>query len=217
MKTVLIRTTFIKMLSTKEILIQATIKKAVIALALALLLISCTNVPSNQLTINPQMALPQHDLTLKEISIAIHANDLRKDPALAKINRNSKLVTLTSSRDLHFLLQEALDKQMKARGYKIDQVNPSTELQVNLNALYANVQEGSFRYSITTKIDISLIATINTGAKYTKNYQITRETQGALNASNKKITQAIDQTLTDVIDNIARDNDVHQFIKLNTR
>lgn len=212
MKTVLVRTVLIR---TR--LIQATCKKAAISLALILPLISCTNAPSNLLNINPHIALPPQDLALKELTIAIHANDLRTDPALAKVNRDSKLVTLTSSRDLRFLLQEVLDKQMSARGYRINSVNPSVELQVNINELYANVQEGSFRYSITSKIDISLIANINTGAKYIKNYQTTRETQGALNASNGKITQALDQTLTDIIANIARDNDVQQFIKLNSR
>ena len=48
----------------------------------------------------------------------------RTDQALAEATRDNQIVTLTASRDLRFLLQEVLEKQMTARGYMVGPVWP---------------------------------------------------------------------------------------------
>ncbi|MGV8637760.1 YajG family lipoprotein, partial [Pseudomonas aeruginosa] len=87
-------------------------------------------------------------------------------------NRDGQLVTLTPSRDLRFLLQEVLEKQMGARGYMIGADGP-VALQIVVNNLYADVSEGNLRYNITTKADISIIAQAKNGNKQVKNYRST--------------------------------------------
>ena len=181
----------------------------------ALLLAGCAS-SSNTLNVTPKIVLPTQDPTLQGVTISINGADQRKDQALAKVNRDSRLVTLTPSRDLRFLLQEVLEKQMGARGYMIGP-NAPVDLQIVMNHLYADVTEGNLRYSITTKADISIIAVAKNGNKQVKNYRSTYNVQGAFNATNDKITNAVNTVLGDVIADMAQDTSVNDFIKQNAR
>ena len=142
------------------------LKKLCLPLLAALLLAGCAT-SSNTLNVTPKIVLPQQDPTLQGITISINGADQRTDQALAKVNRDGQLVTLTPSRDLRFLLQEVLEKQMGARGYMIGADGP-VALQIVVNNLYADVSEGNLRYNITTKADISIIARAKNGNKQVK-------------------------------------------------
>jgi len=150
------------------------------------------------------------------VTVSVNGADQRSDQALAKVNRDGQLVTLTPSRDLRFLLQEVLEKQMTSRGYMIGP-NGAVDLQIVVNGLYADVTQGNVRYSITTKADISIIATAKNGNKQVKNYRQTYSIEGAFNATNDKITNAVNATLSDVIADMAQDTSVNNFIKQNAR
>jgi uncharacterized lipoprotein len=180
-----------------------------------LILAGCAS-NSNTLTVSPKIQLPQQDPSLTGITVSINGADQRSDQALAKVNRDGQLVTLTPSRDLRFLLQETLEKQMGARGYMIGP-NGAVDLQIIVNNLYADVTEGNVRYSITTKADISIVATAKNGNKQVKNYRQTYSVEGAFSATNAKITNAVNSTLSDVISDMAQDTSIHEFIKQNAR
>lgn len=190
-------------------------KKFIFPLLAVMALAGCAG-KGNTLNINPNIALPSQDPSLMGVTISINGADQRQDQALAKVNRDSKLVTLVPSRDLRFLLQEALEKQMTARGYMIGTGGP-VALQIVVNTLYADVSEGNLRYTITTKADISIIAQAANGNKQVKNYRATYNVQGALTATNNKITTAVNQVLGDVISDMAQDTSVNEFIKTNAR
>ncbi|KAF6686643.1 MULTISPECIES: lipoprotein [Pantoea] len=191
------------------------LKKLLFPLLAAFILAGCAT-SNNTLTIQPKIQLPQQDPGLMGVTVSINGADQRKDQALAKVNRDGQLVTLTSSRDLRFLLQEVLEKQMTARGYMIGP-NGAVDLQVVVNNLYADVTQGNVRYSITTKADISIIATAKNGNKQVKNYRQTYSVEGAFNANNQKITNAVNATMSDVIADMAQDTSVNDFIKQNAR
>ena len=72
------------------------------------------------------------------VTVSINGADQRQDQALAKVTRDNQLVTLTASRDLRFLLQEVLEKQMTSRGYMIGP-SGAVDLQIIVNNLYADV------------------------------------------------------------------------------
>lgn len=148
------------------------------------------------------------------VTVSINGADQRQDQALAKVNRDNQLVTLTASRDLRFLLQEVLEKQMAARGYMIGP-NGAANLQIIVNQLFADVSEGNLRYKISTKADIAIIATAANGNKMTKNYLASYNVEGALQASNDKIANAVNNVLTDTIADMSQDTAIHQFIKQN--
>lgn len=190
-------------------------KKVFIPLLAAFILAGCAS-NSNTLNVQPKIELPQQDPSLMGVTLSINGADQRADQALAKVNRDGQLVTLTPSRDLRFLLQEVLEKQMSARGYMIGP-NGAVDLQIVVNNLYADVTQGNVRYSITTKADISIIATARNGNKQVKNYRQTYSIEGAFNATNDKITNAVNATLSDVIADMAQDTSVHNFIKQNAR
>lgn len=180
---------------------------------LALILAGCA-ATNNTLNVQPKIELPQQDPSLTGITLSINGADQRPDQALAKVNRDGQLVTLTPSRDLRFLLQEVLEKQMTSRGYMIGP-NGAVDLQIVVNNLYADVTQGSVRYSITTKADISIIATAKNGNKQIKNYRQTYSVEGAFTATNAKITNAVNATLGDVISDMAQDSSIHSFVKQN--
>ncbi|CNE65369.1 lipoprotein [Yersinia nurmii] len=191
------------------------LKKILFPLLAALMLAGCAT-SSNTLEVTPKIVLPPQDPTLMGITISINGADQRQDSALAKVNRDGKLVVLTPSRDLRFLLQEVLEKQMTARGYMIGTGGP-VDLQIVVNQLFANVQEGNLRYNITTKADISITAQAQNGNKQVKNYRSTYNVQGAFTATNAKITEAVNTVLSDVIADMAQDTSVNSFIKQNAR
>ncbi|MGP9436738.1 lipoprotein [Ewingella sp. AOP8-B2-18] len=190
--------------------------KKIIFPILALFMLAGCATSTNTLNISPKITLPTQDPTLQGITISINGADQRQDQALAKVNRDGQLVSLTPSRDLRFLLQESLEKQMTARGYMIG-ADGAVDLQVVVNKLFADVQEGNLRYNITTKADISIIATAKNGNKQVKNYRSTYNVQGALTATNDKITNAVNSTLGDVINDMAQDTSISDFIKANAR
>lgn len=190
--------------------------KKIIFPVLALLMLAGCATSTNTLNIAPKITLPTQDPTLQGITISVNGADQRQDQALAKVNRDGQLVSLTPSRDLRYLLQESLEKQMTARGYMIGP-NGAVDLQIVVNNLFADVQEGNLRYNITTKADISIIATAKNGNKQVKNYRSTYNVQGALTATNDKITNAVNSTLGDVINDMAQDTSISDFIKTNAR
>ncbi|MGE9551849.1 lipoprotein [Erwinia amylovora] len=191
------------------------LKKIIFPLLAVFILAGCAST-SNTLTVSPKIQLPQQDPSLRGVTVSINGADQRSDQALAKVNRDGQLITLTPSRDLRFLLQEVLEKQMGARGYMIGP-NGAVDLQIVVNNLYADVTQGNVRYSITTKADISIIATAKNGSKQVKNYRQTYSIEGAFSATNAKITNAVNSTLSDVISDMAQDTSIHEFIKQNAR
>lgn len=190
--------------------------KKIIFPMLALFMLAGCATSTNTLDVSPKIVLPSQDPTLQGITISINGADQRQDQALAKVNRDGQLISLTPSRDLRFLLQESLEKQMTARGYMVG-ADGAVDLQIVVNNLYADVQEGNLRYNITTKADISIIATAKNGSKQVKNYRSTYNVQGALSATNAKITTAVNTTLGDVISDMASDTSISDFIKANAR
>ncbi|WP_114191550.1 lipoprotein [Edaphovirga cremea] len=183
---------------------------------LAVMMLASCATSTNTLNVTPKIVLPQQDPTLMGVTVSINGADQRKDQALARVNRDGQLITLTPSRDLRFLLQEVLEKQMGARGYMIG-ADGAIGLQIVVNNLFADVQEGNLRYNITTKADISIIATAKNGNKQVKNYRSTYNVQGAFTATNDKITNAVNTVLGDVIADMAQDTSVSDFIKQNAR
>ncbi|CAA2929720.1 hypothetical protein ARSQ2_00825 [Arsenophonus endosymbiont of Bemisia tabaci Q2] len=128
----------------------------IIALLISLSLIGCV-APSNTLSIEPNITLPTQDPTIRAVSINITSIDKRSSTALAEINRNAALAVLKPSRDLRYFLQEALEKQMIGRGYTVS-APANINLQIALNKLYADLQEGRLRHNITVDVAISVVA-----------------------------------------------------------
>jgi len=199
----------------EDIEIANMLKKLFFPLVAVFMLASCATPPTT-IEVSPTINLPQQDPSLMGVTVSINGADQRTDQALAKVTRDNQLVTLTPSRDLRFLLQEVLEKQMTARGYMIGPNSP-VALQIIVNQLYADVSQGNVRYNIATKADISIIAIAQNGTKMTKSYRSSYNVEGAFQATNKNIANAVNSVLTDTIAEMAQDTSVHDFIKQNAR
>lgn len=191
------------------------LKKILFPLVALFMLAGCATPPTT-VDVSPRITLPQQDPSLMGVTVSINGADQRQDQALAKVTRNNELVTLTASRDLRFLMQEVLEKQMAARGYMIGP-NGAANLQIIVSQLYADVSQGNVRYNISTKADIAIIATAANGNKMTKNYRSNYSVEGAFQASNKNISDTVDSVLTDTIADMSQDTTIHDFIKQNAR
>ncbi|MFJ2975464.1 lipoprotein [Kluyvera sp. NPDC087067] len=191
------------------------LKKILFPLVALFMLAGCATPPTT-VDVSPKITLPQQDPSLMGVTVSINGADQRQDQALAKVTRNNELVTLTASRDLRFLMQEVLEKQMAARGYMIGP-NGAANLQIIVSQLYADVSQGNVRYNISTKADIAIIATAANGNKMTKNYRSNYSVEGAFQASNKNISDTVDSVLTDTIADMSQDTTIHDFIKQNAR
>ena len=190
-------------------------KKILLPLVALFMLAGCATPPTT-IDVSPKITLPQQDPSLMGVTVSINGADQRQDQALAKVTRNNQLVTLTASRDLRFLMQEVLEKQMAARGYMIGP-NGAANLQIIVNQLYADVSQGNVRYNINTKADIAIIATAANGNKMTKNYRSNYSVEGAFQAANKNISDTVDSVLSDTIADMSQDTTIHDFIKQNAR
>ena len=93
-------------------------KKILFPLVALFMLAGCAKPPTT-IEVSPTITLPQQDPSLMGVTVSINGADQRTDQALAKVTRDNQIVTLTASRDLRFLLQEVLEKQMTARGYMV--------------------------------------------------------------------------------------------------
>ncbi|MCS3432329.1 lipoprotein [Klebsiella sp. BIGb0407] len=191
------------------------LKKIIFPLVALFMLASCATPPTT-IDVAPRITLPSPDPSLMGITVSINGADQRSSQALAKVTRDNQLVTLTPSRDLRFLLQEVLEKQLTARGYMIG-ANSPVDLQIIVNNLFADVSQGNLKYNIATRADISIIATAKNGNKLTKNYRASYNVEGAFQASNKDIANAVNSVLTDTIADMAQDTSVNDFIKQNAR
>lgn len=191
------------------------LKKILLPIFAVFLFSGCAST-TNDLILNPTIASANPDPSLMGQTLSINASDARQDKALAKLNRDGRLVVLNASRSPAYLMQEVIDRQMRDRGYMIGN-NGDASIQVTINELFADVQEGNLRYSINTIIDIAIVTQAKNGLTYTKNYRTSHTVQGAFGASNSDISDALNQTLTEVIAVMAKDPGVHEFVKQHSR
>lgn len=196
-------------------MLNTIVKKLLFPLLVLLLLAGCA---SSNTTINlaPSIALPSRDSTIQPVTISILGADKRSDPAVARINRNGQLVSLVASRDPRFLLQEALEKQMTARGYQIG-ANGAVTVQVVIDTLNASVNQGDLRYHITGKAAISVIAIARNGTQFSQKYHRRYSVEGAFQATNRNIANTMNIVLSNIITDMANDQQISNFISKNSR
>ncbi|HHR6052660.1 TPA: YajG family lipoprotein [Providencia alcalifaciens] len=182
----------------------------------ALFLLAGCTAPSNTLSLEPKIALPAKNPTLNATSISVSSVDNRPNRSLAEINRNGSLVVLNPSRDPRYLMQESVEKQMAARGFMV--TSPANiNLVVQLNKLNTQVSEGSLRHNITVNSSVAVNATAPNGSTKTRTYSRNYNTQGTLGATNEKIEAAINLALSDLISDMAKDQELADFIRQNSR
>lgn len=175
-------------------------------------LTGCITPPTNTLVLSPEIVLPNQDISVSAASINVVSRDNRQSPVLATVERNAQLESLLPNRDVRFLLQEILEKQMAARGYAVGG-NAPISVQISLDKLNADVREGNLRHFIDATAEITITVGSSTGRQQTKTYRSQYSVEGALSASNQKIETVLNTVLTNVINEMAKDTSVSNFIR----
>lgn len=198
----------------KKISFQQIQKKLFIGMTLvsAFALVGCITPPSDTLVLAPEIVVPNQDLSVSAVSINIVSYDKRDNPVLATIERNGQLASLMPNRDVRFLLQEILEKQMIARGYMVGGNAPIT-VQIVLNKLNADVKEGNFRHLINASAEITVIAGSMSGMQQSKTYRSSYSVEGPLTASNAKIEEILNTVLTNIVAEMSQDTSISNFIR----
>ncbi|MFC0179705.1 YajG family lipoprotein [Thorsellia kenyensis] len=190
-----------------------------IALATTLLttvfLTACVAPQNNKINLAPRITLPNQDLTINATSINVVSVDNRSTATLAKLERKGELIELMPNRDVRFLLQEIVEKQMAARGFSVGGNAPVT-VQIILNRLDANVTEGNLKHRIDAVVELTLqTRSVNNSLQHSKTYRGQYSLEGALTASQAKIEEVLNTVLTNAINEMAQDNSVATFIRQN--
>lgn len=187
-------------------------KKIFIPFLVTLLMSGCAKQPDDALYLHPTIVLPQQDMSMKPIQLTIKAIDNRQDKALSKVVRDNRLISLTDSVDTKEFFRDMLEKQMRIRGY-VTSATADNSLTLYLDELYANVQQGSFRYMITTKASIRLVAKTANGSEVTKTLSATNKREGIMDANKPLLTEILNNIESNIIASMANDNSIHQFLK----
>lgn len=119
----------------------------------ALFLLAGCATSSNTLSLEPKIALPAKNPTLNATSISVSSVDNRANKSLAEVNRNGKLVVLNPSRDPRYLMQEAVEKQMAARGFMVTSpANVNLVVQLNKLAVGRNSVSVCLGFSVASQV-----------------------------------------------------------------
>lgn len=186
--------------------------KILIPFLVILLMAGCAKKPDDALYLHPTIVLPQQDMSMQPIRLTIKAIDNRQDKALSKVVRDNRLISLTDSVNTIEFFRDMLEKQMRIRGY-ITSANADNSLTLYLDELYANVQQGSFRYMVTTKANIRLVAKTANGSEVTKTLSATNKREGIMDANKPLLTEILNNIESNIIASMANDNSIHQFLK----
>ncbi len=189
-------------------------KKIVIPFLTILLISGCAKQPDDLLYLNPSIKLPQQDMSMQPLNLTIKAVDNRQDKALSKIVRDNRLIDLTDSVDTTEFFRDTLEKQMRIRGY-VTLPTANNSLTIYLDELYTNVQQGSFRYIMTTKAKIRLVAHTADGNEFTKTLSEIKRNEGVMDANKTDITTMLSTIESNLIASMANDNSIHYFLKQN--
>ncbi len=153
---------------------------------------------------------------IKNLLCAVFALTLLAGCATPSNKLSIEPVMSVPTRDLAFLMQEIVQKQMMARGYTFGSP-AAADVIVVINKLNADISEGSLRHNISAKADISVVVSMPNGSTNTKTYRTSYNVQGPFGASNDKIAAEINNVLSELVSDMAKDPSVSQYIKSNAR
>ncbi|CAL1329324.1 YajG family lipoprotein [Candidatus Providencia siddallii] len=189
------------------------LKKIYLFIFILFITTSCSQ-KRHVVSLEPKIILPIQKIFSNSTSININIIDNRVKKFLSEINHNGKLLTINLSRDPTYLMKEVIEKQMIARGLKIK--SPSHfNVFVQFNKLEAKIYEGTLHHNIIVNSSINLIITAPNGLIKTRSYTRKFSTQELLSANNIKIQNAVNNTLTDLISDMANDQEILDFINQN--
>ncbi|HDR1021697.1 TPA: hypothetical protein QB352_000942 [Pasteurella multocida] len=176
----------------------------------AILLTACQSQPST-LTFTPPP--PTAAMNVHQSAVVfVNVRDMRPQQEIASYTADGKLVKLTASPNVTQLFQQVQQQDLVSKGFRIGQAqNSNASVTVDINAFYANVEQGSLRYNLDSKVQVTVHVQ---GAKgqFSKNINANRTYSGAFSAKNPEIQKVLGETFNEVVNSIYRDQEVANSI-----
>lgn len=189
-------------LSKKSLLIFTVLGSAVLA--------GCQN-QSNTITFNTPAPNASFNTQNQTALVNVMTQDLRPSAEVASYTTSGNVQRLTAVPDVRSLFQQAMQQNLNSKGFTVVQGAGNANVTVNVRKFFANVEQGNLRHKITANISLEIQVQGNRG-NFTKNFNTSRNYEGAFGADNSNIRNVLNQAYTEIIQAIYNDNEVGQAI-----
>ncbi|WP_442778827.1 MULTISPECIES: YajG family lipoprotein [unclassified Avibacterium] len=179
----------------------------------AVLLSACQSQPSNTLTFTPPSPSVQFNAANQQAVLNILTRDVRQQPEVSSYVYNEKIFKLFAKPTPTELFDQVIKQDLNAKGFRIaaTPAQSNTNVIVNINKFYADIDQGNLRYKIAANVQLSVQVQ---GAKgqFNKNIGSSRTQEGAFKASNENIQKVLTQALQETVKSIYQDQDIANAI-----
>ncbi|MFD0966610.1 YajG family lipoprotein [Seminibacterium arietis] len=179
----------------------------------SVLLSACQGETNSVLYFNPPSPINNFNPLNQNAILNIVVRDNRNKPEVSNYVSAGKNFNLYAQPQVAQLFDQVIKQDLNAKGFHIaaTPVQANTNLIVNVNHFYANVEQGSLRHKITSSIQLN-IQIQGVKGQFNKNIGGTRTVEGAFNAKNEKIQKVLSDTLNDVVRSIYQDQEIPNAI-----
>lgn len=187
-------------------------KKSILLLTLLSLQACQTNPAFTKVDIEAPRPHANQSIAMLSTLRSIDVQDLRSDYVLARFTHNRIHRTLESSKPLSQVVMQSVQEKLTNQGIQVNSMASNTDLRININDFNANVMQSPLKSTVSSTAKI----TVHIKGQYSelnKVFSASNQQEYALNVSDDKITQLLNQTLADVVTQFYNDQEIANAIR----
>lgn len=188
-------------------------RKLLIAATAALALGGCASPTSDQLNFSP--AADSNNITLNQPkSVAITTKDIRTAQYLALVKKNEdKALPIHAKENVRIAFGNALQQVLETQGFAIKN-DSSNQLKLEVQEALVRVTSSTFSNQMQAKVTLTVTAETPSG-KFVKTYSGSAKAENSMGASNEQIEHVINHVSKIVLNEIANDVELVDYMEEN--
>ncbi|GAM65046.1 hypothetical lipoprotein yajG precursor [Vibrio ishigakensis] len=188
-------------------------RKLLIAAAATLALGGCASPTSDQLHFTP--AADNHNITLNETkSVALTTKDIRTAQYLPWSKKNEdKALPIHAKENVRIAFGNALQEVLTTQGFEING-DSSNQIQLEVQEALVRVTSSTFSNQMQAKVTLTVTAETPSG-KFVKTYSGSAKAENSMGASNEQIEHVINHVSKLVLNEIANDVELIDYMEEN--
>ncbi|MEZ9821581.1 YajG family lipoprotein [Shewanella sp. 10N.286.45.A1] len=186
-------------------------KPLILVIAAAFTVIGCASQAPTHIALNPEVPNINQQTDI-ELPIAIDTIDTRSANFIVRFNDGDNAARLVSPSEApRVQMDQVFRDGFSQAGYRVD---PSSvkHLQIQLEQLLTDVDEGTFGFEANSQIVINVIAQ-NTNQSLTKRYRAKGLLKGPFSADFATLELEMNKLLGELTHDIINDPELNQFIQ----
>lgn len=186
-------------------------KPLILVIAAAFTVIGCASQAPTHIALNPEVPNINQQTNI-ELPIAIDTIDTRSANFIVRFNDGDNAARLVSPSEApRVQMDQVFRDGFSQAGYRVD---PSSvkHLQIQLEQLLTDVDEGTFGFEANSQIVINVIAQ-NTNQSLTKRYRAKGLLKGPFSADFATLELEMNKLLGELTHDIINDPELNQFIQ----